>query len=53
MPRIGKTWRWNALVLSTSRSRLHAFCERFLADAGNAGHSGVRIDVDVDPSDLL
>jgi primosomal protein N' (replication factor Y) len=53
MHRIGKAWRWNALVLSTSRSKLHAFCERFLADAGNAGHSGVRIDVDVDPSDLL
>jgi primosomal protein N' (replication factor Y) (superfamily II helicase) len=53
IPRIGGTWRWNALALSASRSRLHSFAERVMALASGTCPPGVRIDVDIDPSDLL
>jgi primosomal protein N' (replication factor Y) len=53
MARIGGIWRWNALALSASRTKLHAFARLLLEKASRDCPPGVRVDVDVDPGDLL
>lgn len=53
VPRIGGRWRWNALALSPSRRELHALAGEVLEWASAACPPGVRIDLDVDPADLL
>ena len=53
-PRINKRWRWSALARSGSRKALGALADRIKDRFEKSGlSSGVRLDIDIDPHNLL
>lgn len=53
LPRIGRRWRWHALARSSSRSALAEFREAVSRAHEAGGGSAVRLDIDVDPQEML
>ena len=52
-PRINRRWRWSALARSSSRKSLAELSKRIRRQFENVSHPGVRLEVDVDPHNLL
>lgn len=52
-PRINRRWRWSALARSSSRKSLAELSKRIRRQFGKIPHPGVRLEVDVDPHNLL
>lgn len=53
LPRIGRRWRWHALARSSSRRALAEFHAAVSRAHESGGGSAVRLDIDVDPQDML
>ncbi|MCK4504526.1 MAG: primosomal protein N' [Candidatus Aegiribacteria sp.] len=52
-PRINRRWRWSALARSSSRKSLAELSWRIRKQFEKIPHPGVRLEVDVDPHNLL
>ncbi|MCD4846561.1 MAG: primosomal protein N' [Candidatus Aegiribacteria sp.] len=52
-PRINRRWRWSALARSSSRKSLAELSRRIRKQFEKIPHPGVRLEVDVDPHNLL
>lgn len=52
-PRINRRWRWSALARSTSRKALSEITAEMRRNFEGASSRGVRMDIDVDPNNLL
>lgn len=52
-PRINRRWRWSALARSSSRKSLAELSKRIRKQFEKIQHPGVRLEVDVDPHNLL
>lgn len=52
-PRINRRWRWSALARSTSRKALSKVAGEMRMKFEDASSRGVRLDIDVDPINLL
>ncbi|MFO8183063.1 MAG: primosomal protein N' [Candidatus Aegiribacteria sp.] len=52
-PRINRRWRWSALARSTSRKALSEVAEKMRKEFEDTSSRGVRLDIDVDPNNLL
>lgn len=52
-PRINRRWRWSALARSSSRKSLAELSKRIRKQFEKIQHQGVRLEVDVDPHNLL
>ncbi|NLP06444.1 primosomal protein N' [Candidatus Fermentibacteria bacterium] len=53
LPRIGRRWRWHALARSSSRRALAEFHAAVSKAHEAVGGSAVRLDIDVDPQEML
>ncbi len=52
-PRINRRWRWSALAKSTSRIALAELSRMMRKRFDDIPHKGVRLEIDVDPYNLL
>ncbi len=52
-PRINRRWRWSSLARSSSRKSLAEISRRIRRQFEKTSHPGVRLEVDVDPHNLL
>ena len=52
-PRINRRWRWSSLARSSSRKSLAELSKRIRKQYEKIPHRGVRLEVDVDPYNLL
>lgn len=53
LPRVNRNYRWASLARSMSRQALYDFASRLRTGFEQLGVSSVRLDVDVDPYDML
>ncbi len=52
-PRINRKWRWSAIAKSPSRKSLAELSDRIRRKFNSNPHRGVRLEIDVDPYNLL
>ena len=52
-PRINRRWRWSTISKSPKRAPLAALSAAIRLRFENGSFSGIRLDVDVDPYNLL
>lgn len=52
-PRINRKWRWSAIAKSPSRKTLARISREIRNQFDNIPHKGVRLEIDVDPYNLL
>ena len=52
-PRINRKWRWSAIAKSPSRKILAGISDRIRHKFNSIPHRGVRLEIDVDPYNLL